>query len=158
MTAQDLPGVRAVAAAVHPAYPEDDAVFAERLRLYRAGCRVLEGAGRILGYGIGHPWLDGAPPNLNCLLGRLPDHPTAFYIHDIALLPESRGAGAGAAIVEYFVALARAEGFSTIVLVAVAGSEGFWRRQGFDATSDAAIQAGLASYGAAARLMRRATG
>ncbi len=151
MTARHLADVSAVAAVVHPDYPEDDAVFAERLRLYPPGCRVLEGTARVLGYGIGHPWRDGTPVQLNALLGYLPSRPTVFYIHDIALLPEARGMGAGVAIVDYFVARARAEGFAALFLVAVAGSEAFWRARGF-ADMPAAL---LESYGMAARLMRR---
>ena len=153
MTPTDLPHVIAVAGAVHPAYPEDAAIFAERLRLYPAGCLVCESAGSVVGYGLSHPWRAGAPPALNTLLGELPARASTYYIHDIALLPEARGAGAGAAIVARLMGQARAAGLATVSLVAVSGTVGFWRRFGFRAVDDAALAAKLRSYDAEACFM-----
>jgi ribosomal protein S18 acetylase RimI-like enzyme len=42
MTLADLPALLAIADVVHPDYPEDPAVFEERLALFPAGCWVLE--------------------------------------------------------------------------------------------------------------------
>jgi len=42
MTSADLPALLAIADIVHPTYPEDAAVFQERLALFPAGCLVLE--------------------------------------------------------------------------------------------------------------------
>ncbi len=42
MTEADLPAVCDIADRVHVSYPEDDTVFAERLRIYPAGCAVFE--------------------------------------------------------------------------------------------------------------------
>ena len=154
----DLPQVNAVAAAVHPDYPEDAAVFAERLRLYPQGCHVLaDAAGTLEGYAISHPWSGDAPPALNTMLHALPAALTTFYIHDIALLPEARGHGAAAAIVEGLVAQARAAGFAQVALVAVNGTEAFWQRHGFSPAGGAALAAELASYGGGARFMTRPT-
>ena len=151
----------AIAAAVHESYPEDEVVFAERLRLYPAGCVVLtrgagEGAaqdGEIVGYGISHPWRFGEPPPLNSLLGALPDQPTTYYLHDVALLPEARGGGAGAAFVAHCVERAKAEGLRNLSLIAVHRSADYWRRHGFNvlaaADGAAADEEGL-SAGAAA--------
>lgn len=151
----DLPGVLAVAAQVHAAYPEDAAVFAERLRLYRLGCHVYEAGGRLVGYVLSHPWADRAAPALNSLLGALPASPATYYIHDLALLPDARGAGAGSAIVAALVAQARAENLPTLSLVAVHESEGFWRRHGFETVVDAALAEKLRSYDESARFMVR---
>lgn len=162
MTSVDLQHVLAIAGAVHPSYPEDSAVFAERLRLYPAGCLICQSAGRVVGYGLSHPWRAGAPPALNALLGALPAPASTYYIHDIALLPEARGDGAGAAVVARLLAQARAAGFATVSLVAVSGTAGFWRRFGFrvvvsalgDAPSaDPALAAKLRSYDDAACFM-----
>ncbi len=154
----DLPHVAIVAARVHAAYPEDAAVFAERLRLYPAGCLVCESGGRLAGYVLSHPWADRAAPALNSLLGALPASPATYYIHDLALLPAARGAGAGSAIVAALVAQARAEKLATLSLVAVHGSEEFWRRHGFAAVADAALADTLRSYDESARFMMRAVG
>ena len=61
MAPADLPAVMEIAAVVHPDYPEDEAVFAERLRLAPSGCHVLADlAGALLGYLVSHPWPAGA--------------------------------------------------------------------------------------------------
>jgi GNAT superfamily N-acetyltransferase len=158
MTPSDLPRVGAIAAAVHAAYPEDAAVFAERLRLYPAGCRVLEADGPVRGYVLSHPWRSGAPPALNSLLGALPKSPDTYYLHDLALLPEARGFGAGSAVVAALAEQARTKRLSTLSLVAVHGSAAFWRRHGFAAVEDAALAEKLRSYGADARFMVRRLG
>jgi ribosomal protein S18 acetylase RimI-like enzyme len=158
MTPSDLPRVGEIAAAVHAAYPEDAAVFAERLRLYPAGCRVLEAEGLVRGYALSHPWHVGEPPALNSLLGALPAKPDAYYLHDLALLPEARSCGAGSAIVAALVEQARAERLNTLSLVAVHGSAAFWRRHGFATVEDAMLAEKLRSYGVDARFMVRRLG
>lgn len=45
MTATDLPAVKALADLIHVAYPEDEAVFADRLAHHPPGCFVLQGEG-----------------------------------------------------------------------------------------------------------------
>jgi GNAT superfamily N-acetyltransferase len=155
MTAVDLPAVNAVAARVHPAYPEDEAVFAERLRLYPPGCHVLDRNGTIMAYAVSHPWVDRAPPLLNAPLDGLPARPSTYYLHDIALLPEARGSGAAGAIVATLVARAGVERLPSLSLIAVKGSAGFWRRQGFEAVTDGALAAKLRSYGDDAQFMMR---
>lgn len=155
MAAGDLGAVSAVAAVVHPAYPESDAVFAERLRLFPAGCLVLEGDGAVLGYAVAHPWVRAAPPALDTLLGALPAGPGAMLLHDLALLPGARGLGAGREAVRRVAGLA---GGLPLALVAVGGTEAFWRRQGFRAVADPALEALLRGYDPRARYMERASG
>jgi ribosomal protein S18 acetylase RimI-like enzyme len=155
MTATDLPAVLAVAAVVHPDYPEDEAVFAERLRLFPDGCLVLAGDDGLRGYVVSHPWHRAAPPTLNSLLGGLLAQAGSFYIHDLALLPAARGGGAGGMIVARLVEIAARAGLPCLSLVAIDGSSGFWRRQGFHELHDPALAAKLASYDDAARYMER---
>lgn len=154
MAAADLPAVLAVAAVVHPDYPEDDAVFAERLRLHPAGCFVATQGTRVVGYALSHPWLAGQPPALNSRLGGLPRTTTTYYIHDVALLPDARRSGAGAEIVARLIAHARDLRLPEASLVAISGTAPFWRRLGF--AEVAAPYAKLASYDSGARLMARA--
>jgi len=173
MTAADLPAVLALAERLNPDYPEDAEVFAERLRLYAAGCWVLDRsanaageagdelapppdtASNIAGYIVSHPWRHGEPPALNARLGELPDAPTTYCIHDIALLPEVRGTGAAAAILNTLLGRARAAHLGTLSLVAVNNSASFWRHHGFEAVSDPALDEKLKSYDAAAKFMVR---
>ena len=202
MTAADLSAMLSVADIVHPNYPEDPAVFEERLALFPAGCLVLEhhpllaspiegegpegGAavpppskalpldkgglgegdfprtggvkGHPIGYILSHPWTYAAPPALNSKLGALPNPPTTYYIHDIALLPEARGTGAANAVVAQLIALAETLGLPNLSLVAVNNSVAFWQRHGFVLTPIPALDAKLRSYDEAARFMVRATG
>jgi GNAT superfamily N-acetyltransferase len=151
----DLAAVAALARLVHAAHPERDAVFAERLALFAPGCLVLAGAGRVQGYAIAHPWRRAAPPALDTLLGALPRRPDCLYLHDIALGPAARGAGAAAAALELLAALARDARLARIALVAIPGTEGFWRRQGFAPVARPDLAAKLASYGAGACAMER---
>ncbi|WP_052214852.1 GNAT family N-acetyltransferase [Belnapia sp. F-4-1] len=145
MTEADLPGVVALAAAAHPHYPEEPAVFAERLALAPGFCWVLED-GR--GYALAHPWAGPVPP-LDSLLGALPAAAEALHLHDIVLAPEARGAGGAAAMIERLAALGAASGLERMTLVAVAGKAGYWRRLGFVPLLE------VASYGAGAVLMAR---
>ncbi|MBN8969568.1 MAG: GNAT family N-acetyltransferase [Rhizobiales bacterium] len=155
MQPADLPAVGVLAAAIHPDYPEEDAVFVERLRLYPQGCRVFERDGKIAAYVVSHPWLERQPPALNALLGELPAAPSTYYIHDIALLPGARGSGAAAQVVAALIAQARAERLASLSLVAVNGSAGFWQRHGFVAVAAPELDAKLRSYSDDAQFMIR---
>ena len=156
MAAADLDAVEAIAAAVHPAYPERREIPAERLRLHPAGCLVLAGDGGIAGYVVSHPWRALDPPKLDTLLGALPASPATHYLHDLALLPAARGKGAASTVVERLVRVGREAGLPTLSLVAVNRSAPFWERHGFVAVRDPALEAALASYDDDARFMVRA--
>jgi ribosomal protein S18 acetylase RimI-like enzyme len=156
MVAADLPAISRVAAVVHPLYPEEQAVFAERLRLYPAGSRVLIGEGdELVGYVVSHPWTYGAIPALDSLLGALPSSADAYYIHDIALLPAARGQGAAQAAVASLADHTAAAGFAVLAIVAIAGTQAFWEKQGFRALDLPALAAKLASYDSSARYMAK---
>jgi ribosomal protein S18 acetylase RimI-like enzyme len=156
MTTSDLASVNEIAAAVHPSFPEDAAIFAERLALYPAGCHVLIATGGALGgYIVSHPWRDRQPPALNSLLHALPANPSTYYIHDIALLPAARGGKAATEIVTALLQHARAAGLATVSLVAVNKSQDFWQRLGFSRVDDTHLDVKLASYGDDACLMVR---
>jgi GNAT superfamily N-acetyltransferase len=153
MRAADLPAVSVIAALVHPAYPEEDAVVAERLRLCPDGCFILAGGGAaVLGYAVGHPWRARTVPDLDALLGALPEPAGAWCIHDVALRPEARGCGGAGALVDLMLGEAARRGLPEAVLVAVGTAAGFWRRHGFRPIPDAPPP----GYGAGATLMVRA--
>jgi len=155
ITPADDPAVIAIGNRVHLAYPEDPAVFMERHRLYPAGCAVFESDGEIQAYALTHPWIYAEPPALNAMLGALPVRPTTYYIHDIALLPETRGSGAGRAIVEAVLAHAGETGMTNVSLVAVNNSQAFWKRFGFEVVAEEKLAAKLKSYDDDARFMVR---
>lgn len=146
MTVADLPATCALSATIHQAYPEDDAVFAERLRLYPDGCHVYAAAGKITAYVVSHPWRALDAPPLNSLLGKIPAAPSSYYIHDLALAPQTRGTGAATSIVRTLADHAIAKGLPVMSLVAVNGSAGFWQRQGFARMDVPALTEKLRSY------------
>ncbi len=156
MTAGDLGAVANIAREVHAAHPERDEVFAERLALFAPGCFVLARAEAAMGYAVAHPWRLRAPPALDTLLGALPARPDCLYLHDAALRPAARGAGWGAVLVTRLVQLARGEGLARLALVALPGTESFWRSQGFVPARPPAPAAKLAGYGRGALAMQRA--
>ena len=156
MTAGDLAAVEAIAAEVHPAYPESGAVPAERLRLFPAGCLVLDRGEAIEGYVVSHPWTAFDPPKLDTLLGRLPSPAGTYYIHDLALLASARGQGHADAVVGELLTLAERSSLPSVSLVAVNHSAPFWTRHGFAAVdADAALAAALRSYDSDAVFMTR---
>ncbi|WP_031336545.1 GNAT family N-acetyltransferase [Rhodopseudomonas sp. B29] len=160
MTAADLPAVDAIAAIVHVNYPEDAAVFAERLSLHPQGCYVLQfehERNDITGYLISHPWTFKQPPALNSLLCAIPSPASTYYIHDIALLPQARGGGAASDILAKLMTAATSFA-DNVSLVAVAGTERFWRRQGFVNVEDRALARKLTSYDDSACYMQRRLG
>lgn len=158
MTDFDLPAVNEIAAQVHPGFFEAPEVLAEKHHLYRNGTHILEVGTRVSGYVISHPWRRGSVPALNMLLGHLPEAADTYYIHDIALLPLARRIGAAADIVSALSKHAGAGGFKTMSLVAVNGSEGFWRRQGFAPVEMAELNDKLMSYAPDARYMVKPLG
>lgn len=151
MRPADLDAVAAIAAVVHPGYPERPQVFADRLTLFPAGCLMAEEDGRPLGYCLSHPGIIGQPPALDTVLGALPRAADCLYLHDVALLPEARSRHLGAALAGLLEDVARAQGFDRVALTAVNNSDGFWQRLGYGAQPCAK----LASYGDATYRVKR---
>lgn len=153
MRSADLPEIKRVADAVHQDFPESDAVFTERLRLYAAGCFVFGDDSTIAGYVVSHPWRYRKPPALDSLLQTIPSDADTYYIHDIALLGDAQRSGSASEIVRILVKHARERSFPNLSLIAVSGSARFWQRHGFSVVSDASLDEKLLSYGSDARFM-----
>lgn len=156
MTADDLPAVRAAAAEIHQDYPEDAAVFAERLALFPAGCWLATDCRGAVGYAVMHPGRLGRPPCLNSLLGALPAPADCLYLHDIALTAAARGGGLGARALILAAGVADGLGLATLALTSTPAAAGYWRSRGFiDRPGDAELAAHLASYGPGMAYMTR---
>lgn len=156
MTPDDLISVTSLATQIHTDYPEDAAVFANRLQLAPDGCFVLNKGALIEGYILSHPWFGCITPKLNAILTALPQAPDRWYIHDIVLSPATRGlglAGTGIALME---TIARSYGLPCISLVSTRLALKFWEKQGFTpeniSTEEEKV---LASYDPEARLLSR---
>ena len=153
MSSADLAGVSEIADQIHKTLPERPEVVAEKIRLFPEGCLTLVADGRVVGYGIAHPWLLHSVPPLDEYLGALPAKPECLYIHDVAVLPLARGQGA---MVEYVAAikrLGRQLAINSLALVSVYGTNVLWRHFGFEIVDDPALAPKLASYGASAKYM-----
>lgn len=149
----DAAEMLAIAARVHPDYPERLEVFAERIALFPAGCFLLEDeSGLPLGYALSHPWRRGESVALDTLIARLPDKPSCLYLHDVAMLPQLRGQGHARSLVDRLARLAAQGGFTQLALTAIDGAAGVWERLGFRdaASSTDGVPAG---YGSGARYM-----
>lgn len=153
MTGYDIDAVFDIANRIHTDFFEAREVLAERQMLYRNGCYLLEVSEKPAGYVLSHPWRLGSLPALNALLGALPEDADTYYIHDLALLPLTRGLGAAGQIVEALTKHAKAMGFASMSLVAVNGSLAFWEHQGFAVSDRPELADKLASYEDAARYM-----
>ncbi len=159
MAPDDLDHVTALAATVHPDYPEDTLIFAERLRLAPSGCLSLMAGGQLGGYLVSHPWRGLLSPPLNTLLGLLPTPADRWYIHDLALAPHLRGQGHAQTAITQAETTARKAGLDTLTLTSTRHALHFWARQGFTPEAiSAEEQAILASYDPQASLLCRAVG
>lgn len=135
MTAADLPAVDRIAQRVHVNFPEPVETFANRLALYPQGCLALERDGRVVGYMVAHPWPRAdPPPGLGAIWDALPAA-DSLYLHDVALLPDARGMGAGADALGRLFGIARAAGLMHIWLTAVDGADSYWAAKGFRAAA-----------------------
>jgi N-acetylglutamate synthase-like GNAT family acetyltransferase len=85
----------------------------------------------------------------------MPAAPSTFYIHDLALLPETLRSGAATVAVDMMAARARLMQLPNMTLVAVNNSVHFWQRHDFTIMRDSELDQKLQSYGDNARFMVR---
>ena len=156
MRADDLAGVKAISDIVHRGLPERTEVLAEKRMLFPQGAFVLEQGGALSGYALAHPFTQGALPALDTLLGALPASADCLYLHDITILPASRGQGFSRALVDMLCAVARRCGLRALALTSVYGTENFWASCGFEERAAPGMDDKLASYGGPAIYMTRA--
>lgn len=149
MRADDLPQVMAIAAHLHPDYPERLEIFADKLAFYPAGCQVLAEDNDVFGYGFAHVWSLGLPPLLDSPLGALPAGRDCLHLHDVALMPQAQGGGRVDVYLDHLQTLAVGAGIEVLTLIAIAGKDGYWRGKGFQdfRPGNGELQRRLDSYG-----------
>ncbi|OJK04232.1 hypothetical protein ASPACDRAFT_39848 [Aspergillus aculeatus ATCC 16872] len=163
----DLPALTTIANQIHQTLPERPEIFAERIRLFPAGCWALTLApepetqagneGQLVGYAISHPIRAGQPPALDTLLGRIAPDADQYYIHDVAVLPGVRGRGLAAEGVRRLLEVAGR--YESTGLVSVYGTEEFWGRFGFGVAEVGEELAGkVRGYGGEAVFLVRRNG
>jgi len=140
LTAADLDEVGRLSAALHPGLPERPAGFAVK-------------GGRLLGYGITHPWRLDDIPALDSFLKHLPSTPDCLYVHDVAIDPAARGHGAAGHLIADLRALAEARSLRKLACVSVYGTDVMWSRYGFRTRKVDTLADKLAGYGESAKYM-----
>lgn len=151
----DVDAICAIDRRTHRELSERPEVHAEKIALFGEGCSILADGPSRLGYAIAYPWRLDDVPAMDVLLGALPGAPDCIFIHDVALLPEARGRGAGKAFVQRAAALARALDLQWLALVSVHGTHPLWGGMGFVVTEAFRFSEALKPYGPTARHMRR---
>jgi len=129
MLLDDLPSVFNIAMNVWAKYGETFTIYENKFLTAPQGCYVYTINKNIIGYLISHPWnILYPPPALNTPLIKLEEN--CWFIHDIVILPEYRGAGVGDEIIKKIL-----HDNSIVTLVAVDDenikTENFWMRYGF---------------------------
>jgi ribosomal protein S18 acetylase RimI-like enzyme len=156
LSTKDVSSLARIAEKIHPGLPESNEVFAERVKLFPAGCLALTSCetNNLCGYAISHPIRYRQPPALDKLLEELPEDVNQYYIHDLAILPEFQGRGYANACMERLFEIAK--GYATTSLVSVYGTAPFWRRYGFKVVEmDRSLQIKLEDYGESAVFLER---
>ncbi len=155
MRADDLPAVKIVSDAVHRDLPERIEILDDKRALFPDGAFVLEQNGALVGYALAHPFPLGALPALDTIIGAPPAGSDCLYLHDIALLPISRGHGAARRMVDMLDEVAATHSLRALALTSVYGTEPFWRGCGFAPAEAPDMADKLASYGGPAAYMVR---
>ncbi|WP_251095321.1 GNAT family N-acetyltransferase [Streptomyces sp. Caat 7-52] len=111
---------------------EGEQLLRSRARASAGTCFVLDLDGRPAGYVLALPY-----PRFRCPDLARPEqavhHTTNLHLHDLVVSAPLRRRGLGTRLVRHLTEAARARGFATVSLVAVAGKEPFWRANGYHA-------------------------
>ena len=91
---------------------------------------------RPAGYLIAHPWPLRVPPPINEQTYTVPENANSIFIHDLALLPESRSTGLATRLVETLLTTGLDSGYSFFSLISVQGTRKFWAKFGFQEVLD----------------------
>ncbi|SHH79808.1 GNAT family N-acetyltransferase [Ferrimonas marina] len=149
LTELDWPGVMALQREAYgETLVEPKSVLQSKQRLGPQSCWGVWRDECLLAYCLAHPWPLGTPPPLGQVAEADAGKTMQMYLHDMAVSPQARGLGVAKALLEQLEDGARAQGFSHLALVAVAGADGYWRRHGFTRQR---ISKCLADYGEGAR-------
>lgn len=121
-----------------------------------SSCFVATQDARLAAYLFAIPWNISAPPDLNSQHCDLPDLLDCMYLHDLAIAPFARGQHLGSRMFKHLLGHLPRYGFNQLSLVAVQGSTGFWKNQGFIAVKgNASLSKKLETYGGSAVFMIR---
>jgi ribosomal protein S18 acetylase RimI-like enzyme len=148
----DWPAILALqAAAYHALEPESEAVLRSKLTLGPDSCLVASREDNILAYCLAHPWEIQSPAALYHCYPQ-PAGTSCYYIHDVVVDPEARGAGIATLFLKHVMQLAHHRQIPHLSLIAVQGADRYWTRHQF---RPRATHKDLSSYGEQAVYMYR---
>ncbi|MFC3034039.1 GNAT family N-acetyltransferase [Pseudoalteromonas fenneropenaei] len=132
----------------HAVEPESLSVLQAKWLMSPETCFVYRDvSGEIGGYLLAHRWHSETPPKLYQQLAAADGH--ILFLHDLAISQRLAGQGAGRAMVEHLLAVAKTHGYQQSLLVSVQDSVQFWQKFGYTETN----QIASASYGEGAAVM-----
>ncbi len=134
-----------------PRFHESAAAFHAKQARHPDHAWVADRDGLITAYLFAQPARKGYPPPLDDPGSPVQDA-DVLHLHDMAVAPEARGLGLPTYLLEEALAQGKRLGLQQATLVAVQGSEGFWRRLGF---SPSTPLKSLESYGPDASYLLR---
>ena len=111
-------------------YWEDQSVFEKMLLVFPEGAFLILDKDKLIGYIFFHPYTFGKIKSLNNSLMLLGDE-NCLYIHDLCIHPNYRGLGLTKLFLDLFNQKTHFYKYNYQALVAVQGSEKFWRKFGF---------------------------
>jgi len=132
-----------------PEFHESSAAFLARLRVFPAGCKIVDVAGESVAFLISHPWTYENPPKLKSEEFTLPASPDVFFIHSVTVMRAYQKHGIGSALAKAAIALGQSHGFSCLTLISVQRSTSFWEKLGFKRveTLPQSVRQALIGYG-----------
>ncbi|WP_030338791.1 GNAT family N-acetyltransferase [Streptomyces sp. NRRL S-1022] len=149
ITEADWPQVAALEAGAYADTPLTEGEAGLRSRASADTSFVLELDGRIAGYVLALPYRRFHCPDLT-RPERAVHQAANLHLHDLVVSAPLRRRGLGTRLVRHLTDAARARGFATMSLIAVAGKEPFWRANGYRPHPEARVPA---SYGGGAVYM-----
>ncbi|KOV77829.1 GNAT family N-acetyltransferase [Streptomyces sp. MC1] len=144
ITEADWPEVAALEAGAYADTSLTEGETGLRSRASAGTSFVLDLDGRIAGYVLALPYRLFHCPDL-ARPERTAHHATNLHLHDLVVSAPLRRRGLGTRLVRHLTEAARARGFATMSLVAVAGKEPFWRSNGYRPHHEARVPAGYGS-------------
>jgi ribosomal protein S18 acetylase RimI-like enzyme len=160
MAEDDIPAVLRIQSICYTEItPESRKSFQAKLDASQSTCFIASLKGDTVGYLVSLPWEFSSPPVLNAETCRLPALSNCLYLHDLAVAPSARSAGAGRALVDaFFIQLGRLN-LGRACLIAVQNSGSYWERYGFRAVHlSEQLKAKLSTYGDRVQYMERPSG
>ncbi|ARP72851.1 N-acetyltransferase [Streptomyces pluripotens] len=128
----DWPQVAALEAEAYtdPSLTEGEELLRSRARASAGTCFALDVDGQLAGYVLALPYPRFRCPDLTRPEGVV-HHSVNLHLHDLVVTAPLRRRGLGTRLVRRLTDEARARGFETMSLIAVAGRETFWRANGY---------------------------